>query len=368
MVIFVLLFFVLVVFSYWISVTLRHRCKIAQGHKFALCLEAGAMLSLYALGNSTTTAQQRQGYCLLVVAVLTWPADIVIDEFVCFNLRYNARSDTCTVCLWRCRLEVAEQGGSYREIYSGYATAHKATGLSAGQRYVFRAQAVNEAGQGEWSPESPVVMALAPPPRPSSVSVTARFDDRHEGSVHADATILEVDWHHSDGQEANCTSTASFEVEACPCKDRSSQQRSSAVRQVVLQPPCRLAGLPADTCFAVRVRAVGARSAGHSKWSETAFATTPGWKKARPSTPSESNSSGTMVPASPRSSRSATSIVSEESLQSARGASRSAKKTQLRPRPRLRKSLWKTMKPYFTTSLIVAVVVLFVLLARGNLG
>jgi len=263
------------------------------------------------------------------------------------------------------RLEVAEQGGAFTEVYSGYATAYKVTGLLPGQQYVFRVQAVNEAGRGEWSNTTPVVMALAPPPRPLNVVVNSHFDDGSEAAAQGDVTMLEVDWDHVEVKDPNCTAAASFEVEACPCKDRGSQIRPSTVRQVVVQPPCRLVGLPADTCFAVRVRVVGAQSAGHSKWSDTVLVTTPGWKKIRPSTPSESNSSGNLIAPSPRSSRSATSIMSEDSLPSARSTSRSIKKTQMR-RPRPRKSLWKTMKPYFTTSIFVAVFVLFCLLLRGN--
>ncbi|CAD7698634.1 unnamed protein product [Ostreobium quekettii] len=268
------------------------------------------------------------------------------------------------------RLEIAQQGGAFREVYSGYTTTQKVSDLCPGQQYVFRVQATNEAGPGPWSPASSVTTALAPPSTPTNVSVISSMDHDAPGGIQGDATALEVTWEHEQrgGVAAEC-----FEVEASPSKDRGGQLRTSVVRQVVRERRCRLGGLPAETSFVVRVRAVGAKSSGHSKWAEALSRTAPGGKRLPATRPSESGSSGTLtVPSSSRSSKSSPSEVSEDSLTaSGRGArGLSVKKTHVRIRPRPRKSLWKRAKAHFLTVAMAAVAALFLLLLllHGSLG
>jgi len=243
------------------------------------------------------------------------------------------------------------------------------TGLAAGQRYLLRVRAVNTAGEGPWSEAMPVTMALPPPPPPTNLLVTSRMDT--DRGIHGEETALDITWEHDD----RCSTPAtSFEVEVCPSKDKGGQLRTSVVRRVVAKRACRVGGLPAETSFVVRVRTVGAKPSGHSKWAEAYSLTTPGLKRLRAPSPSESGSSGTMtVTSSSRSSKSTVSDLSDDSMSSyTRSSSRAlpVKKTQLRPRPRPRKSVWKAVKTSVVTMVLVAVVVtaLFVLLLHGSLG
>eukprot|EP00803_Ostreobium_quekettii_P010399 evm.model.scf_366.5 EVM.evm.TU.scf_366.5 scf_366:69676-70503(+) len=267
------------------------------------------------------------------------------------------------------RLEAAEAGGAFREVYSGYSTYHKVTGLAAGQQYLLRVRAVNAAGAGPWSEAMPVVMALAPPTPPTNLSVTSSMDN--DGAIHGEGTALDIAWEHDDRAS---TPAATFEVEVCPSKGRGGQLRTSAVRRVVAERSCRVGSLPSETSFVVRVRAVGAKPSAHSKWAEAYSLTTPGLKRLRAPSPSESGSSGTTtVTSSSRSSKSTVSDLSDDSMAScARSSARSSpvKKGQLRLRPRPRKSVWKAVKTSVVTMVMVAVAVaaLFVVLLNGGLG
>lgn len=199
-------------------------------------------------------------------------------------------------------------------------------------------------------------MALAPPLPPSNVRAVSRVDDEVEGCVHGQSATIDVTWEQMSGTEVNCTTVASFEVEARPSKDCGAQLRMSVVRRVVQVCSCTLRGLLTDMSYVVRVRAVGAQSAGHSKWSESVLLATGGWKKAWPVAPSESNSSGTHVSPSPRNCRNGMSGVSEGSGHSERRISRTAKRNQLR-RPRPRKSLWKVLKSNSMIAVLVTMTV-----------
>lgn len=264
------------------------------------------------------------------------------------------------------KLDMAEEGGAFNEVYSGLLTSHKVSGLMPGNRYLCKVRGVNAAGDGEWSATTSVETPLAPPPMPENVSVTTYLDEAADGGIQGDCAALVISWDRPSLPK-NCAPVASYEVEAFSSKDR---PRSSPVRKVL---DCKytIGQLPAGTSFAVRIRAVGANSTGHSNWSEQVTAITPGWKN-RPSTPSDSGSSGNLVPSisvGSRSSRSQTSDASEELSQCARATSRSVVKkgpNQYRPRPRPKKPLLKTLKPYFEIGLVILIVILFCLLLSSH--
>lgn len=259
------------------------------------------------------------------------------------------------------RLDMALEGGAFIEVFSGLATSYKVVGLLPGHHYHVRVQGVNEAGAGEWSDTSSFDTALSPPPIPTNVAVSARLDDEAEGRIQ-DAAALEISW-ESPSIAENCAEVASYEVEASSNNDR---PRSSIVRNVQ-GCKCTLDLLPIATSFLVRIRSVGENSAGHSNWSEPVTVTTPGWRK-RPSTPSESNSSGnlaTSMSVGSRSSKSQTSDACEDIPQSAKSPCKSGGRSGYsipKRRPRPKKPLLKALKPYYGILGVILLVLVFCLM------
>jgi hypothetical protein len=69
------------------------------------------------------------------------------------------------------RVEVAEDGGAWREAWRGAGTSARLDGLAPGQAHAFRVRAANAAGEGPPSREAAAATLLCPPRPPAGLAL-----------------------------------------------------------------------------------------------------------------------------------------------------------------------------------------------------
>ena len=152
----------------------------------------------------------------------------------------------------------------YSTLTKGFATDYKADKLSPGTRYAFRVRASNAIGFGPWSRLATVTTACMPPLEPTEV---------HAVVVDGGNGVVTVSWTTPAPAPLRSPCT-SYEVEASVLRSGGGGNNSSS--KALVKNICsgrstehKMSGLKAGE-WGVRVRAIGADSAGHGGWSHPA--------------------------------------------------------------------------------------------------
>lgn len=175
--------------------------------------------------------------------------------------------------------------GAWEPAHRGTDAACRLAGLAPGSHYAARVSAVNTLGQGPPSAPAAFRTALAPPPPPAAVSAELVQEAGAPAAVLARWTPLPPG---AGGESAAHAECSGYEVEAVPRQgEGSGAPAGRAARGTCSARAAELSlmGLAPGT-YTVRVRAVGADSAGHGEWSDSSAAV------AVPAPPASSAGSG----------------------------------------------------------------------------